>query len=155
MVEFSCGFSRVSATTETVQKDRRMPVRLMGFPPLPSNKRPIYVIEQQNEAIYIQLNSAHDGRPRKYLVHVARPKRSVSPLPCGAPRVALRFRDALRSSGRRVPRLHHDSGDFLRRWESAAVARRACRRARAALGRGPDATPWLSRFSTCETNLMA
>ena len=35
-----------------------MPVRLMGFPPLPSNKRPIYVIEQQNEAIYIQLNSA-------------------------------------------------------------------------------------------------
>jgi hypothetical protein len=58
MVEFSFGFSRVSATPETVQKDRRMPVRLMGFPPLPSNKRPIYVIEQQNEAIYIQLNSA-------------------------------------------------------------------------------------------------
>ena len=35
-----------------------MPVRLMGFPPLPSNKRPIYVIEQQNEAIYVQLNAA-------------------------------------------------------------------------------------------------
>ena len=29
----------------------------MGFPPLPSNKRPIYVIEQENEAIYIQLNA--------------------------------------------------------------------------------------------------
>src|SRR3984893_4595377 len=57
MVEFSFGFSRGSATPETVQKDRRMPVRLMGFPPLPSNKRPIYVIEQQNEAIYIQLNA--------------------------------------------------------------------------------------------------
>jgi hypothetical protein len=57
MVEFSFGFSRVSATPETTQKDRRMPVRLMGFPPLPSNKRPIYVIEQQNEAIYIQLNA--------------------------------------------------------------------------------------------------
>ena len=56
MVEFSFGFSRVSASPETVQKDLRMPVRLMGFPPLPSNKRPIYVIEQQNEAIYIQLN---------------------------------------------------------------------------------------------------
>lgn len=56
MVEFSFGFSRVSSTPETVQKDRPMPVRLMGFPPLPSNKRPIYVIEQQNEAIYIQLN---------------------------------------------------------------------------------------------------
>jgi len=57
MVEFSFGFTRVSSTPETVQKDRRMPVRLMGFPPLPSNKRPIYVIEQQNEAIYIQLHA--------------------------------------------------------------------------------------------------
>ena len=38
-----------------------MPVRLMGFPPLPSNKRPIYVIEQQNEAIYIQLNAEMVG----------------------------------------------------------------------------------------------
>jgi hypothetical protein len=58
MLEFSFGFTRVSSTPETTQKDRRMPVRLMGFPPLPSNKRPIYVIEQQNEAIYIQLNEA-------------------------------------------------------------------------------------------------
>lgn len=55
MVEFSFGFTRVSATPETVQKDRRMPVRLMGFPPLPNHKRPIYVIEQQNEAIYVRL----------------------------------------------------------------------------------------------------
>ena len=62
MVEFSFGFSRVSATPETVQKDRPMPVRLMGFPPLPSNKRPIYVIEQQNEAIYIQLNAGWSQR---------------------------------------------------------------------------------------------
>src|SRR5260370_37015326 len=37
---------------------RGRPVRFMGFPPLPSNKRPIYVIEQQNEAIYIQLDTA-------------------------------------------------------------------------------------------------
>jgi hypothetical protein len=58
MVEFSFGFTRVSPTPETVQKDRRMPVRLMGFPALPSNKRPIYVIEQQNEALYIQLNAS-------------------------------------------------------------------------------------------------
>lgn len=55
MIEFSFGFSRVSATPETKQHDRRMPVRLMGFPPLPSNKRPVYVIEQQNEAIYLRL----------------------------------------------------------------------------------------------------
>lgn len=56
MVEFSFGFTRVSATPETVQKDRRMPVRLMGFPRLPTQKRPIYVIEQQNEAIYVRLD---------------------------------------------------------------------------------------------------
>jgi hypothetical protein len=58
MVEFSFGFTRVSSAPETTQKDVRMPVRLMGFPPLPSNRRPIYVIEQQNEAIYIQLDAA-------------------------------------------------------------------------------------------------
>src|SRR6266436_6308759 len=40
MVEFSFGFTRVASSPETVQKDRRMPVRLRGFPPLPSNKRP-------------------------------------------------------------------------------------------------------------------
>jgi hypothetical protein len=55
MVEFSFGFTRVSATPTTVQKERLMPVRLMGFPPLPNYRRPIYVIEQQNEAIYIRL----------------------------------------------------------------------------------------------------
>ena len=55
MVEFSFGFTRVSATPSTIQKERQMPVRLMGFPPLPNHKRPIYVIEQQNEAIYIRL----------------------------------------------------------------------------------------------------
>jgi hypothetical protein len=56
MVEFSFGFSRVSATPETVQKNRRMPVRLMGFPRLQGQKRPIYVIEQQNEAMYVRLD---------------------------------------------------------------------------------------------------
>jgi len=55
MVEFSFGFTRVSSTPMSVQKDRPMPVRLMGFPSLPNHKRPIYVIEQQNEAIYIRL----------------------------------------------------------------------------------------------------
>lgn len=57
MVEFSFGFTRVSATPETKQKDRPMPVRLMGFPPLPNSKRPVYVIEQQNEALYIRLRA--------------------------------------------------------------------------------------------------
>jgi hypothetical protein len=58
MVEFSFGFSRVSATPETLQKDIRMPVRLMGFPRLQNSKRPIYVIEQQNEALYFRLDAA-------------------------------------------------------------------------------------------------
>lgn len=58
MVEFSFGFTRVSATPVTVQKNRPMPVRLVGFPQLPNDKRPIYVIEQQNEALYVRLDSA-------------------------------------------------------------------------------------------------
>lgn len=58
MVEFSFGFTRVSATPITTQKDRQMPVRLMGFPRLPNNRRPIYVIEQQNEAMYVRLDPA-------------------------------------------------------------------------------------------------
>jgi hypothetical protein len=61
MVEFSFGFSRVSSTPETTQKDVRMPVRLMGFPQLPHGRRPIYVIEQQNEALYLQLDSRAVG----------------------------------------------------------------------------------------------
>ena len=246
MVEFSFGFSRVSATPETVQKDRRMPVRLMGFPPLPSNKRPIYVIEQQNEAIYIQLNvgngrsvspekrragsaataapddwrqadrdlpgfravpegffgarrglagagarhciddlsadpfhgasrhawhcallriglgllersdlprrpcfcrapARHDGRPREHFVYVARPEQCVSPLSCRAPRVALRFWNALRPSRRRLSRLHHDSRNILHCRQSAAFARGACRRPRTAVGCGSDAASRLLR----------
>lgn len=57
MVEFAFGFTRVSASPETVQKNRRMPVRLMGFPRLQGQKRPIYVIEQQNEALYVRLDA--------------------------------------------------------------------------------------------------
>ena len=41
MVEFSFGFTRVSATPTTVQKNLRMPVRLKGFPALQNNRRPI------------------------------------------------------------------------------------------------------------------
>lgn len=57
MVEFSFGFTRVSSSPVTVQKNRPMPVRLVGFPQLPSDKRPIYVIEQQNEAFYVRLDA--------------------------------------------------------------------------------------------------
>ncbi|MEG3088540.1 hypothetical protein [Sphingomonas sp. PB4P5] len=56
MIEFSFGFTRVSAVPVTVQKNLPMPVRLMGFPRLQDNRRPVYVIEQQNEAIYVRLD---------------------------------------------------------------------------------------------------
>lgn len=56
MVEFSFGYTRVSATPITVQKDVQMPVRLTAFPRLASGRRPVYVIEQQNEAIYVRLD---------------------------------------------------------------------------------------------------
>jgi hypothetical protein len=58
MVEFSFGYTRVSPTPVTVQKERPMPVRLMGFPTLANHQRPIYVIEQQNEALYVRLDDA-------------------------------------------------------------------------------------------------
>lgn len=58
MIEFSFGFTRVSATPVTVQKNLPMPVRLMGFPRLQENRRPLYVIEQQNEALYVRLDPA-------------------------------------------------------------------------------------------------
>ncbi len=58
MIEFSFGFTRVSAVPVTVQKNLPMPVRLMGFPRLHDNRRPVYVIEQQNEALYVRLDPA-------------------------------------------------------------------------------------------------
>ena len=61
MVEFSFGFTRVSATPTTVQKNLRMPVRLKGFPALQNSRRPIYVIEQQNEALYVRLDPGAVG----------------------------------------------------------------------------------------------
>lgn len=82
MVEFSFGFTRVSATPTTVQKDRTMPVRLMGFPRLPNHKRPIYVIEQQNEAIYVRLRP--DCVAEFLIRNGALPAPPVSPLTIGS-----------------------------------------------------------------------
>jgi hypothetical protein len=62
--EFSFGYSRVSSTPSTKIKDREMPVRLKAFDHVEANKRPIYVMEQKNEGIYVQLNEA---RVRRWL----------------------------------------------------------------------------------------
>jgi hypothetical protein len=66
--EFSFGFTRVSATPVYHREfnGRRvpMPVRLNAFPELPNGRRPIYVMQQKNEALYFRLD---EGRVRRWL----------------------------------------------------------------------------------------
>ena len=68
--EFSFGFTRVSSTPVYKREHQgvsvNMPVRLKAFDPLPVNgaKRPIYVTQQQNEALYFRLDEA---RVRRWL----------------------------------------------------------------------------------------
>jgi hypothetical protein len=69
--EFSFGFTRVSSTPiykrEHQGKSVDMPVRLKAFDPLPiaGPKRPIYVTQQRNEALYFRLDVA---RVRRWLL---------------------------------------------------------------------------------------
>jgi len=58
MLQYSFGYSRVSPTPTTEQKGLTMPVRLCGFPRVDNRKRPIYVLRQSNEALYIKLDEA-------------------------------------------------------------------------------------------------
>lgn len=68
--EFSFGYSRVSSgpvyTRELNGAKTPMPVRLMAFDPLPvkDSKRPVYVTQQQNEALYFKLD---ENRVREWL----------------------------------------------------------------------------------------
>lgn len=68
--EFSFGYTRVSATPiykrEHQGQSVDMPVRLKAFDQLPiaDNKRPIYVMEQLNEALYFKLD---EDRVRRWL----------------------------------------------------------------------------------------
>jgi hypothetical protein len=68
--EFSFGYTRVSATPiykrEHNGVSTDMPVRLKAFDPLPiaDNKRPIYVTQQLNEALYFKLD---EGRVVRWL----------------------------------------------------------------------------------------
>ena len=64
--EFSFGYTRVSSTPSTTEKDREMPVRLRAFSHVEKNKRPIYVLEQKNEGFYVRLN---ETRVRDWLIH--------------------------------------------------------------------------------------
>ncbi|WP_017965241.1 hypothetical protein [Rhizobium leguminosarum] len=67
--DYSFGFTRVSATPvynrEYQNRNVPMPVRLVGFDPFDDGKRPIYVTQQNNEALYVKLD---EGRVRRWLV---------------------------------------------------------------------------------------
>lgn len=58
--EFSFGFSRVSSSPvyhrEFNGRQEPMPVRLNAFPILPNNRRPVYITQQKNEALYFRLD---------------------------------------------------------------------------------------------------
>lgn len=68
--EFSFGYSRVSSTPVYQRKHNgqsiAVPVRLKAFDTIPNtqSKHPIYVTEQQNEALYVKLDEA---RVRRWL----------------------------------------------------------------------------------------
>lgn len=55
LCRFTHGYSRVSAAPVMEKRGQNVPVRLRLFEPLRSNKRPIYVVTQANEAIYVSL----------------------------------------------------------------------------------------------------
>lgn len=56
LVQYSYGYTRVSAGPTTEQKGLIMPVCLRSFEPVRRKQRPIYVLHQKNEAFYVQLN---------------------------------------------------------------------------------------------------
>lgn len=55
LCRFTHGYTRVSATPTLEKRDQFMPVRLRLFEPLRNGKRPIYVVTQANEALYVRL----------------------------------------------------------------------------------------------------
>lgn len=56
LCRFTHGFTRVGATPTIEKHGTDFPVRLRLFEPLDSNRRPIYVVTQANEALYVQLD---------------------------------------------------------------------------------------------------
>ena len=56
--QFSFGYTRVASKPFTTEKDLEMPVRLRTFGYVERRKRPIYLLEQKNEALYIKLNES-------------------------------------------------------------------------------------------------
>jgi hypothetical protein len=55
LCKFTHGYTRVNATPLMEKRGQNVPVRLKLFESLRNGKRPIYVVTQSNEAIYVQL----------------------------------------------------------------------------------------------------
>lgn len=55
LCKFTHGYSRVSSIPVMVKRNQSVPVRLRLFEPLRNGKRPVYVVSQANEALYIAL----------------------------------------------------------------------------------------------------
>lgn len=55
LCRFTHGYSRVSAVPVMEKRGQNVPVRLRMFEPLKNNKRPVYVVNQANEAMYVTL----------------------------------------------------------------------------------------------------
>jgi hypothetical protein len=56
LCRFTHGYTRVSPVPTIEKHNQLMPVRLKLFDPLKNGKRPVYVVTQENEAIYVQLD---------------------------------------------------------------------------------------------------
>lgn len=56
LCRFTYGYTRVSPAPIMEKRGINVPVRLRLFDPLRSGKRPIYVVTQENEAMYVQLD---------------------------------------------------------------------------------------------------
>jgi hypothetical protein len=56
LCRFTHGYTRVGATPTLEKHGTDLPVRLRLFEPLEGGKRPVYVVTQANEALYVQLD---------------------------------------------------------------------------------------------------
>lgn len=56
LCRFTHGYTRVGATPTIEKHGTDLPVRLRLFEPLEGGKRPVYVVTQANEALYVQLD---------------------------------------------------------------------------------------------------
>lgn len=56
LCRFTHGYTRVSAIPTLEKRGQGMPVRLRLFEPLRNGKRPVYVVTQANEAIYVRVD---------------------------------------------------------------------------------------------------